>query len=159
MGSTFTVASIFTQLKPTSKVDLNISRGKTMTKNFLGKGWKYPVKVSNDGALAMSQYEDDIREAIPIILGTAKGERIMRPDFGCGIHELIFEPINTTTVSLVQDSVQEALTLWEPRIEVLQVEVVPDQAGVGKLLITIEYRVRSTNNRFNLVYPFYLKEK
>jgi phage baseplate assembly protein W len=129
-----------------------------MAKDFLGVGWKYPVKVDFNGKIAMSQYEEDIKEAIWIILATAKGERVMRPDFGCGIHDLVFAPINTATVSLVQDSVQEALTLWEPRIELIKVEVSTEQADEGKLPISIDYRVRVTNNRFNLVYPFYLKE-
>lgn len=129
-----------------------------MTKDFLGVGWKYPVKVDMNGKIAMSQYEEDIKEAIWIILGTAKGERVMRPDFGCGIHDLVFASINTTTVTLVENSVREALTMWEPRIELIKAEVSTEEASVGKLLVSIDYRVRTTNNRFNLVYPFYLKE-
>ena len=129
-----------------------------MAKDFLGVGWKYPVKVDFNGKIAMSRYEEDIHEAIRIILATAKGERVMRPDFGCGIHDLVFAPINTATVTLVQNSVQEALTLWEPRVELLKVEVSTDRADEGKLPISIDYRVRVTNNRFNLVYPFYVKE-
>lgn len=129
-----------------------------MAKEFLGKGWKYPVRVGSDGRIAMSQYEEDIKEAIRIILGTSKGERVMRPDFGCGIHELVFAPINTATMSLVENTVREALTTWEPRIELLKVEVSPEAAEEGKLLVSIDYRVRATNVRFNLVYPFYLRE-
>jgi phage baseplate assembly protein W len=106
----------------------------------------------------MSQFEDDIREAILIILGTAKGERVMRPDFGCGIHDLVFAPINTATITLVENSVREALTVYEPRIELIKVEALSDRAEEGKLLVNIDYRVRSTNSRFNLVFPFYLKE-
>lgn len=127
-----------------------------MAKDFLGVGWKYPVRVNPDGKIALSAYEDDIKEAIWIILGTAKGERVMRPDFGCGIHDLVFAPINTATVTLVENSVREALTLWEPRIELIGVEAT--ESGDGELSVSIDYRVRSTNNRFNLVYPFYLKE-
>lgn len=129
-----------------------------MAKDFLGIGWKYPVNVDENKQIAMSQYEEDIKEAIWIILGTAKGERVMRPDFGCGIHDLVFAPINTATVTLVEDSVREALTLWEPRIELIKVEASTEYADEGKLPISIDYRVRTTNNRFNLVYPFYLKE-
>jgi len=129
-----------------------------MAKEFLGVGWKYPVRVGGDGRIAMSKYEEDIKEAIWIILGTAKGERVMRPDFGCGIHDLVFAPINTATVTLVEKEVREALTRWEPRIELLKVEVSTEEADQGRLLVSIDYRVRSTNNRFNLVYPFYLKE-
>jgi phage baseplate assembly protein W len=129
-----------------------------MTKEFLGVGWTYPVRTRLNGDIAMSQSEDDIREAILIILGTAKGERVMRPDFGCGIHDLVFAPINTATITLVENSVREALTVYEPRIELIKVEALSDRAEEGKLLVNIDYRVRSTNSRFNLVFPFYLKE-
>lgn len=129
-----------------------------MAKDFLGAGWKYPVRTDADKKIAMSEYEEDIKEAIWIILGTAKGERVMRPDFGCGIHDFVFAPINTATVNLVENAVREALTLWEPRIELTKVEVSTEQADEGKLIVSIDYRVRTTNNRFNLVYPFYLKE-
>lgn len=129
-----------------------------MAKDFLGVGWKYPVRVGNEGRIAMSQYETDIKEAIWIILGTAKGERVMRLDFGCGIHELVFAPINTATITLVENSVKEALTFWEPRVELIKVAALSEYAAEGKLLVNIDYRVRTTNNRFNLVYPFYLKE-
>jgi len=128
------------------------------SKDFLGTGWKYPVKVDIDKKIAMSEYEEDIEEAIRIILGTAKGERVMRPDFGCGIHEMVFEPINTTTVNLIENSVRDGLIQWEPRIEVIKVEVSTEESAQGKLLISIDYRVRVTNNQFNLVYPFYVKE-
>ena len=129
-----------------------------MEKNFLGVGWKFPVRADYDRKIAMSRYEEDIREAIWIILGTAKGERVMRPDFGCGIHNLVFAPINATTISTVENNVREGLLRWEPRIEVNKVEAKDDKSSEGKLLISIDYRVRITNNRFNLVYPFYLKE-
>jgi hypothetical protein len=130
-----------------------------MAKGFLGRGWKFPVMVdAKTGRISMSEYEQDIKEAIWIILSTSKGERVMRPDFGCGIHDLIFAPINTTTVNLVENTVREALTLWEPRIELIKVEVSTERSDEGKLLVSIDYRVRVTNNRFNLVYPFYLKE-
>ena len=129
-----------------------------MAKEFLGVGWTYSVRTKLDRNIAMSQFEDDIREAILIILGTAKGERVMRPDFGCGIHDLVFAPINTATITLVENSVREALTVYEPRIELIKVEALSDRAEEGKLLVNIDYRVRSTNSRFNLVYPFYLKE-
>ena len=138
---------------------INKLLGEDMAKEFLGRGWKFPVMVyPATGRISLSEYEQDIKESIWIILSTSKGERVMRPDFGCGIHDLIFAPINTTTLNLVQNSVQEALTLWEPRIELIKVEVSTQQSIEGKLLVSIDYRVRVTNNRFNLVYPFYLKE-
>ena len=128
-----------------------------MAKEFLGIGWKFPVNFDSKGKISMSEYETDIKEAIKIILGTAKGERVMRPDFGCGIHDFVFSPINKATISLVENTVREGLTFWEPRIELTKVEAIP-KSSEGKLLISIDYRVRVTNNRFNLVYPFYLKE-
>jgi phage baseplate assembly protein W len=127
-----------------------------MAKEFLGRGWKFPVNVSAAGEIKMSEYEEDIKEAIWIILSTSKGERVMRHDFGCGIYDFVFAPINTATIGMIEASVREALTLWEPRIELENVSV--DNVEEGKLLISIDYRVRSTNNEFNLVYPFYLRE-
>ncbi|HIH44107.1 MAG TPA: GPW/gp25 family protein [Candidatus Methanoperedenaceae archaeon] len=129
-----------------------------VSKEFLGAGWKFPVSLDGEGRIALSLYEQDIREAIWIILCTARGERVMRPDFGCGIHELVFESINATTIGLVESNVKEALTVWEPRIELQRVDVNTDKAAEGLLLVSIDYRVRRTNNRFNLVYPFYMKE-
>jgi len=129
-----------------------------MAESFLGIGWAFPVQVDAGGRVVMSQYEKDIKEAILIILGTAKGERVMRPDFGCGIHDYVFSVINTDTLTLVEASVREALTVWEPRIELIGVTVSADKASEGKLMINIDYKVRTTNNRFNLVYPFYLSE-
>jgi len=105
-----------------------------MEKNFLGVGWKYPVYVTVEGKIAKSEYEQDIKEAIWIILGTAKGERVMRPDFGCGIHDLVFTPINTATITLVEKSVREALTIWEPRIELIKVEASSEKSEEGKML-------------------------
>ena len=129
-----------------------------MAKEFLGKGWKFPVNIEGEGKISMSEYEQDIREAIWIILSTSKGERVMRPDFGCGIHDFVFSSLNQANLTLVDNSVREALTLWEPRIELIKVDLLLDKIDEGKLCIDIEYRVRTTNNRFNLVYPFYLKE-
>lgn len=130
-----------------------------MTKEFLGRGWKFPVEVDEAGKIALSEYEDDIREAIRIILMTAKGERVMRPDFGAGLHEFVFTSMSVTTMGSIQAAVQNALIEWEPRLQVLTVVVEPDQGEIGKLLINLDYRVRATNTRFNLVFPFYLKEQ
>ena len=133
-------------------------KGEKMAKEFLGKGWRFPVNVDAQGEIHMSEYEQDIKEAIWIILTTSKGERVMRPDFGCGIHDYVFSVINTTTLGLIESSVREGLVLWEPRIEVIAVGISTEAANEGKLLVSIDYRVRTTNNRFNLVYPFYLTE-
>ena len=129
-----------------------------MAKEFLGRGWKFPVKVDAEGQIAMSEHEQDIKEAIWIILSTAKGERLMRPDFSCGINDYVFASINTTNLALIENSVREALILWEPRIELTKVEVSTEKINEGKLMINIDYKVRTTNNQFNLVYPFYLTE-
>ncbi|EFM11322.1 GPW/gp25 family protein [Paenibacillus curdlanolyticus YK9] len=130
-----------------------------MNQSFLGTGWKFPVALEpGSGAFAMSADESDIQEAIRIILFTAKGERVMRPDFGCGIHDFVFETMSVSTAGQMEASVRDALNRWEPRIETLSVEVQPERGAVGKLGIAIRYRVRSTNNEFNLVYPFYLRE-
>lgn len=126
-------------------------------KAFLGKGWAFPVKPDETGEVALAIYEDDIRQAIRIILGTAQGERVMRPDFGAGLQALVFEPINTTTIALARHRVEEALINWEPRIDNVSVQVSTDPPR-GRLMIEIRYRVRTTNTFYNLVYPFYLQE-
>ncbi len=127
-------------------------------KAFLGVGWAFPPLPEPDGTQAMVAYEEDIRQAIRIILGTNPGERIMRPDFGAGLNTFVFEPVNTTTMALVKTRVQEALVDWEPRIDVEEVKVTTDPAERNKLLIEVIYRVRATNTLHNLVYPFYLQE-
>jgi len=126
--------------------------------DFLGKGMHFPPTIKG-GQLAMSSGEDLIGESIIIILGTAKGERVMRPDFGCGIQELVFAPNDTSTATLLTFHVKEALLKWEPRIEVLSVDVLSDSGETNRLNISIEYRVKTTNVRKNLVYPFYLEAK
>jgi uncharacterized protein len=129
-----------------------------MSGEFLGRGWKFPVNVDPAGGIASSEYEEDVREGIGLILRTSRGERVMQPDFGCGIHEMAFSVINTATASQVEEMVKEALILWEPRIEVTGVEASVDPMEDGRMAIAIDYRVRATNSEFNLVYPFYLKE-
>jgi phage baseplate assembly protein W len=126
-------------------------------KAFLGKGWAFPVQPDAAGEVALSAYEEDIRQAIHIILGTAQGERVMRPDFGAGLQTLVFEPMNTTTMALVRHRVEEALIIWEPRIDNVSVQVCAAHPH-GRLTIEIRYRVRATNTFYNLVYPFYLLE-
>jgi phage baseplate assembly protein W len=126
-----------------------------MTGDFLGIGWSFPVQLEN-GSMAMARHEDSIRQSIEIILGTAKGERMMRPDFGCGIHDLVFAINSASTAGRVAGEVREALLQWEPRIDVLDVQVGPG-VQAGMLVIRIDYRVRTTNNAYNLVYPFYLE--
>jgi phage baseplate assembly protein W len=124
--------------------------------SFLGVGWQFPVAL-DQGRIAMAEHEESIRESIWIILATARGERKMRPDFGCGIHDLVFAVTSGETEGRVASEVRQALILWEPRIDVLGVSARNDEAEPTRLLIQIEYRVRATNNRFNLVYPFYVE--
>jgi len=124
---------------------------------FLGKGWGFPIeRDESKERFADAVYEESIRQSIWIILSTARGERVMRPDFGCGIQELLFAPNSPTTRGMAEHHVNEALLLWEPRIEVLDVTAVAAGAQDEELLIGVNYRVRLTDSRFNLVYPFYL---
>lgn len=128
-----------------------------MQKPFLGVGWAFPFALSVSGDTAIAEYEDSVRQSVWIILSTSKGERLMRPDFGCGIYDLVFEMNSASTAGKVKQAVQEALLMFEPRINVLDLQVQPQGAGGGEILeITIEYEVQATNNVFNLVYPFYL---
>jgi uncharacterized protein len=129
-----------------------------VNRSMLGKGWSFPVNINRLTGVISSQDEKDIRESIEIILGTSKGERIMNPDFGCGIHDYVFETMNTYTAGMIEESVREALSRWEPRIYVGDLSVVLDDSDQGRLLINIDYRIRATNRELNLVYPFYLKE-
>jgi phage baseplate assembly protein W len=127
-----------------------------MYKIFLGKGWQFPVAVDESGALEVAEYEESVRQSIWVILGTSKGERIMRPDFGCGIYDMVFEVNSSTTASVAAEEVRDALVSFEPRIDVLDVDVSP--GGDGEVMyISIDYQVRATNTVFNLVYPFYLE--
>ena len=128
-----------------------------MSQEFLGKGLKFPIEVDSNGALATSEGEDKIRGSVLSILSTALGERVMRPDFGSEIHNQVFATINTATISSLSYSVQEALIKWEPRIRVENIQVSDEKAQDGILLLSIDYRVRSTNTQFNLVYPFYIR--
>lgn len=129
------------------------------SKAFLGRGWAFPFGVETvRGRVASVQYEQDIQQSIEIILGTAKGERVMRSDFGCGIHDLVFAAINRSLITQVEQSVREALAEYERRIDVEGVSVDTTDAANGRLLIQLEYTIRATNQPGNLVYPFYFQE-
>jgi phage baseplate assembly protein W len=131
----------------------------TRPPSFLGRGWAFPVVAAGRDDVAMVQDAEDIRQAILIILRTAKGERVMRPDFGCGLQRLVFQPISATLKTLARKEVEEALIAWEPRIDVKTVTVTEDARARGTLLIDIRYLVRTTNTFYNLVYPFFLAEQ
>lgn len=125
--------------------------------DFLGTGWAFPVATDAHGDVETATGEQDIREAIRIILGTARGERLMRPDFGCDIHERAFSSVTPATLNRIESDVREALVRWEPRIGIESIDV-SDDDDPGTVLIDVEYRVRTTNSLSNLVYPFYLTE-
>ena len=127
-----------------------------MDDNFLGVGLAFPIELDENNQLKISRYEMAVQQSIWTILGTAKGERIMRPDFGCGIHDFVFSANSASTVGQIVSEVRQSLIEWEPRIDILDIDVTPDKNEDNKLLIIINYQVRTTNNRFNLVYPFYL---
>jgi uncharacterized protein len=126
-----------------------------MERDFLGVGWAFPVDVDPRGRIAMSRHERDIEQAIQMILLTPKGQRIMRFDFGCQIHELMFAPNDATTMGLAAYYVEESLRMWEPRIRVTDVRVRADEADDSRLLIDIDYEIKATHDRRSLVFPFY----
>jgi len=125
---------------------------------FLGIGWKFPLQVTPNGRIAQASAEQRIEESILLILATAPGERPMRPDFGCGIHDLVFAPNNARTIALVVHLARQALVNYEPRIDVLDVSAQSTAESPNQLLIRVNYRIRSTNAIGNMVYPFYITE-
>ena len=126
-------------------------------KAFLGVGWAFPPAASGTGDVDLAAYEEDVRQAVWIILATARGERVMRPDFGAGLRALSFEPIGAGTAALVRHHAEEALVRWEPRIDTITVDVTAAPPR-GRLMVDVRYRVRATNTFYNVVYPFYLLE-
>ncbi len=130
-----------------------------MSAPFLGKGWKFPVQVdATTGRIRLAEGEEDIQESIRIIIRTAKGERLMRPDFGCGLQDFVFGTMDETSLRLIGSEVQDAIRIWEPRVKDVEVEVKQDRQHNGRVLLHVSYAVRTTNNLFNQVFPFYLEE-
>jgi phage baseplate assembly protein W len=123
--------------------------------DFLGSGWAFPVALDTRGRFALAHRERDITEAIQMILLTPKGQRVMRPEFGCQIHDLIFAPNDATTAGLAAYYVEQALGMWEPRISVKEVNARPDPGNSGRLLIDIRYEIKATHDSRSLVFPFY----
>jgi hypothetical protein len=123
--------------------------------DFLGNGWAFPVGVDARGRIALAQGERDVEEAICMILLTPQGQRVMRPEFGCRIHDLIFAPNDATTVGLAAYYVEEALGMWEPRITVLDVKVQADSGDPARMWIDIRYQIKATADSRSLVFPFY----
>ncbi|MFF5218374.1 GPW/gp25 family protein [Micromonospora sp. NPDC000442] len=127
-----------------------------MAEQFIGAGWAFPLRVDARGGIALVSREREIVEAIRLILGTAPGERPMRPEFGCAVHDYVFAPADENTAGQIAFEVRAALDRWEPRIEVTDVLVGFDEEAEGTLYIDIRYLVRGTNDPRNLVFPFYV---
>jgi uncharacterized protein len=132
--------------------------GVPLDARILGRGWSAPAGLDACGEVRQDSGPEKVRQSILLILGTRRGERVMRPDFGAGLEEFAFEPVSTTTAALIRHRVETALVLWEPRIDIAEVLVDVADRSQGRLHITIGYRIRSTNTFYNLVYPFFLHE-
>jgi phage baseplate assembly protein W len=126
-----------------------------VNEKFIGRGWAFPLRVSATGGIGMVEREREIEEAIRLVLGTAPGERPMRPEFGCGIQEYVFAPADGATAGRIAAEVRTSLARWEPRITVDDVVIAFDVVDTGTLYVDVRYTVRSTNDRRNLVFPFY----
>ncbi|HEY7042969.1 MAG TPA: GPW/gp25 family protein [Nocardioidaceae bacterium] len=127
-----------------------------MNHDFIGAGWAFPVGTDATGSIALVTREREIEQAIRLVLGTARGERPMRPEFGCRIHEHVFGSANAATAGQIAYDVREALERWEPRIDVLEVNVGFDQIMVGVLYVDVGYVIVGSNDPRNLVFPFYV---
>jgi len=126
------------------------------TIDIVGTGWAFPPKIGPQGGVALARSFNEIEQAIKIVLLTPPGQRVMRPEFGCRIHELIFAPMNRETFAQAVRYVEDALEMWEPRINVIDVAVNPDENQHGRLFIDIQYELRATSDKRSLVFPFYL---
>ncbi|MCD2449920.1 GPW/gp25 family protein [Methylicorpusculum oleiharenae] len=127
--------------------------------SFLGRGWSFPPSFSFASCTVdMTEAEADIVASLEILLGTAQGERVMLPQYGCNLQELLFETLDTRMKTLMADKVESAILYHEPRIELEKVSLDDSLALEGVVLISVTYRVKTTNSRFNFVYPFYKQE-
>ncbi|MBV9270717.1 MAG: GPW/gp25 family protein [Candidatus Eremiobacteraeota bacterium] len=126
---------------------------------FLGNGFAFPLRITPLGGFAFAAYEADVEQAVFQILSTAKGERVMLPDFGCGMHDLVFSPNTATQAGAVAAEVRQALVRWEPRIDVLNIDVAVSGEQGELLLIRVDYRIRANNAFYNVVYPFFIRDR
>jgi len=126
-------------------------------KDFLGKGLRFPVSINLNGGVSTSQYEENVRQSLFVILGTAPGERLNRPRFGCRIHDLMFAPNNPVTAARAEVFCEEAILKFEPRVEKVVCRAGPNPDEPNRLDIRIEYVIAGKNDKRNLVFPFYLK--
>ncbi|MBK9749016.1 MAG: GPW/gp25 family protein [Chloroflexi bacterium] len=129
-----------------------------MMPNLIGKGWTFPIRPNPEGKLSLVSGEEKIRQSLLLILSTAPGERKMYPEFGCGIHDLVFQPNTEMLHARVQNQVRDALIRYEPRIDVVDVRVEMPPEARNFLIVRIDYRIRTSNSFYNLVYPFFLTE-
>lgn len=127
-----------------------------MPEDIVGQGWAFPPQVGPQGGIALTHERNEIEQAIHIILSTSPGERVMRPTFGCRLHDLIFDPNNSHTAARARRYVEEALGMWEPRINVIEVNVSQDRDQANVLIVEITYEIKATHDQRSLVYPFYL---
>ena len=127
-----------------------------MTEAIIGRGWAFPPRLDARGTIALTDERNELEQAMTIILRTPPGARVMRPTFGCRLHELVFAPNNGSTAAEAERYVREALLMWEPRINVVGVEARPDPDGENRLLIDVRYEIKATHDRRSLVFPFYL---
>jgi phage baseplate assembly protein W len=127
-----------------------------MAKEIVGRGWTFPPKIDAQGGIALTTERNELDQSILIILSTSPGQRVMRTTFGCRLHELVFAPNNSHTAAQARRFVEEALGMWEPRINVVKIEVYPDPKAANRLLVNIDYQIKVNHDRRSLVYPFYL---
>jgi hypothetical protein len=128
-------------------------------KSFLGTGWRFPPAFGQtDRRAVLVSGEDDIRESLHVLLSTAPGERVMQPDYGCDLRSLVFSELDASAVTAVQDAIRRAILFFEPRIDLESVDADDARAAEGVLTLHLNYRVRTTNTRSNMVYPFYFIE-
>lgn len=139
-----------------TRIDAGAAQPGGFDASFVGRGFYWPLQVDHTGSIRLTDSDGDLDRSMAVVLATAPGERLMRPQFGCRIWELMFEPVNANVLGLMAHAVREALAQWEPRVAVLNVEPVPDPDEPALVTIHIEYRVKATNDRRNLVYPFYV---
>jgi uncharacterized protein len=130
-----------------------------ITQSFLGTGWAFPPTFTKQPCrVQMVSDEEDIEQSLKILLSTRHGERVMQPEYGCNLDVLLFEPINTSLITFVKDLIEKAILYHEPRITLQKIDIRTEQVLEGLLLIELEYVIRTTNSRYNMVYPFYLNE-
>ena len=127
-----------------------------MANDIVGSGWTFPPRIDSQGGISLTNDRSEIDQAILIILSTSLGQRVMRPTFGCRLHELVFAPNDNNTAARARRFVEEAIGMWEPRIRIVSVNVGPDPNEASLLLIEVEYQLKATHDRRSLVYPFYL---